>query len=115
MQHHRRYAEGKADCRLDKESIHVACDASLRRLQTDYIDLYQLHWPDRYCPGFGTAVYDPAKERDAVPIRETVRFSEQASVLSLFGITVFVLLAQKRKRIWRARRRKWNVVVRCPV
>jgi len=61
-----------ADCRLDRESIHMACDASLRRLRTDYVDLYQLHWPDRYCPGFGAAVYDPTRERDSVPVAETV-------------------------------------------
>ena len=61
-----------ADCRLDAESVKMACDASLRRLQTEYIDLYQLHWPDRYAPNFGSSVYDPSKERDAVPIKETV-------------------------------------------
>ena len=61
-----------ADCRLDRESVLMACDASLRRLRTDYIDLYQLHWPDRYAPNFGQSVYDPTKERDAVPIKETV-------------------------------------------
>jgi len=61
-----------ADGRLDAESIITACDASLRRLKTDYIDLYQLHWPDRYAPGFGTTAYNPAKERNAVPIEETV-------------------------------------------
>ena len=36
--------------RLDKASVHAACDASLRRLKTSYIDLYQVHWPDRYLP-----------------------------------------------------------------
>jgi aryl-alcohol dehydrogenase-like predicted oxidoreductase len=62
----------KAPCRLDRESILTACDASLRRLQTDYIDVYQLHWPDRYVPLFGGREYDVTKVRpDAVDMRET--------------------------------------------
>ncbi|CAI5974079.1 unnamed protein product [Closterium sp. NIES-65] len=61
-----------ADCRLDRESIRKACAASLRRLQTDYIDLYQIHWPDRYVPKFGVTQYKPEKEYPSIPIEETV-------------------------------------------
>lgn len=39
-------AERKASCVLKKESILRECDASLKRLKTDWIDLYQIHWPD---------------------------------------------------------------------
>ena len=67
-------SDPKPDCRLDRASVRAACNASLRRLRTDYIDLYQLHWPDRYVPIFGSTVYDfgAAEARgDAVPIEET--------------------------------------------
>lgn len=58
--------------RLSREHILEACDASLQRLKTDYIDLYQLHWPDRKVNKFGQLAYEHDDEQ-SVPLLESLQ------------------------------------------
>ncbi len=57
---------GKPD--LTAEDIVAACEGSLKRLKTDVIDLYQIHWPARHVPAFGVMYFDPAKDVPVTPI-----------------------------------------------
>jgi len=61
---------GRTD--LTRDVIAEAVGTSLARLQTDYIDLYQIHWPQRNVPMFGSTEFDPAKEKVGPPIWEQV-------------------------------------------
>jgi aryl-alcohol dehydrogenase-like predicted oxidoreductase len=59
--------------RLDRPNIERALHDSLRRLGTDYIDLYQLHWPDRQTNFFGKLGYEHPAEDHSVPLLETLQ------------------------------------------
>ena len=83
-----------------------ACEGSLRRLQTEVIDLYQIHWPERHVPAFGTLYYNPAQERTMTSIHDQLealgRLVRQGKVRHIglsnetpYGVHEFVRLADQ--------------------
>lgn len=86
--------------------IAASCEASLRRLQTDTIDLYQIHWPERHVPAFGAMYYDPAKDKSQTSIHEQLealaRLVREGKVRHVglsnetpYGVHEFVRLAEQ--------------------
>jgi aryl-alcohol dehydrogenase (NADP+) len=91
---------------LTRANVAAAVEGSLRRLRTDYIDLYQIHWPERYVPAFGKVHYDPTQERPATPIEEQLEaLGEQVKAGKLrciglsnetpWGVMEFLRIARK--------------------
>ncbi len=63
---------------MTAKDIIASCEGSLRRLQTDVIDLYQIHWPERNVPMFGATSFDPSQD---LQDRETTSMVEQLEAL----------------------------------
>jgi len=93
--------------RFDRENLEAALNSSLQRLQTDYVDLYQLHWPDRSTNHFGDLGYRHVADEDTVPIEETLAVlddfvrSGKVRFIGLsnetpWGLAQFLRLAEKR-------------------
>ena len=93
--------------KLSSAQIEAAIDTSLERLQTDHLDLYQIHWPERNTPIFGEWQFDPAKDRaDSTPILEQLEAFDRIvragkvryiglSNETPYGVMEFVRLAEK--------------------
>ncbi len=91
---------------LSPADIAQACDDSLRRLQTDVIDLYQIHWPNRNAPSFGSIYFDPSKDAAFTSIHDQLealaKLIKAGKVRAIglsnetpWGVTEFVRLAEQ--------------------
>ncbi|MEZ5703933.1 MAG: aldo/keto reductase [Burkholderiaceae bacterium] len=91
---------------VSKAGIIEACNASLARLKTDVIDLYQIHWPVRNLPAFGALYYDPSKDRPGPSVLEQLEALAELvqagkvravglSNESPYGVHEFVRLAEQ--------------------
>src|SRR4051812_36151077 len=93
---------------LTAQDIIDSCDASLKRLKTEVIDLYQIHWPERNVPMFGSMYYDPTKERTQTSIQQQLeamdKLVKQGKVRYIglsnetpYGVHEFVRIAEQHK------------------
>ena len=63
--------DGKTRC--DEKCMREALEGSFKRMGTDYVDLYQIHWPDRHVQKFGERYYQPDSEEAMTDIHETLK------------------------------------------
>ena len=91
---------------MTAQDILNSCEGSLRRLQTDVIDLYQIHWPERHVMALGFHYFDPSKDKSATSIHEQLEALAQLvkagkvrhiglSNETPYGVHEFVRLAEQ--------------------
>ncbi|WKB54317.1 aldo/keto reductase [Eleftheria terrae] len=91
---------------LTADDIIAACEASLKRLKTDRLDLYQIHWPARHVPMFGGVYFEPQRDVPVTPLLEQLqaldRLVRDGKVRAIglsnetpYGVAEFVHLAER--------------------
>lgn len=96
----------RAGAGMTQEDIAASCEGSLKRMKTEVIDLYQIHWPERNVPAFGAIYYDPTKERTQTSIHQQLealnKLVRQGKVRHIglsnetpYGVHEFVRLADQ--------------------
>lgn len=102
------YARGGKPTMLDRKNITAALEASLKRLQTDYVDVYQLHWPERNINAFGQLGYTHIENEVSIPLEETLGVLQDLveagkirhvalSNETPYGVAAYLHLAQTKK------------------
>ena len=102
------FRANKEPTRLNKKQVKFALERSLKNLDTDYIDLYQLHWPDRPINVFGGLEYRHTESNDITPITETLEiltdFVKEGKIRFIglsnetaWGTSEFIKLSERNK------------------
>lgn len=96
----------RAGVGMTPADIVASCEKSLRQLQTDRLDLYQIHWPERHVPAFGNMYFDPDNQQSKTPILAQLealdQLVRQGKILHIglsnetpYGVHEFVSLAER--------------------